>query len=82
MNPKVQIVISSKRQAGTPGSSRPLSVWQRFKLLIVGLAVAMVAIVVLVFALVVGSLVAAALWIGLVAVVATVIVKGALRRPR
>jgi len=80
MNPKLQIVISSKHHRDAPGSSHPLSFGQRFKVLMVGLAVAMGAAVALVLALIVGSLLAAVLWIVLVAAIVTVIVKGTLRR--
>lgn len=78
MNRKLQIVISSKPRASQPGDSG--SVWQRFKVLLMGLAIAAIAVVALVLALIVGSIVAALLWIALVAVVVTLILKGTLRR--
>ena len=82
MNRKLQIVISSRPQATVPGSPARLSVWQRFKLLFTGLSVALIAVVALVLALILGSILAAVVWIALVAVVVTLILKGTFRRAR
>jgi len=78
----MQIVISSRTPAGPPGTSPPLTVWQRFKLLFMGIAMAVVAVAVLVAALIFGSILAAVLWIALVAVIVFIIIKGMFRRAR
>jgi hypothetical protein len=82
MNRRMQIVISSRPPIGPPGTSPPLTFWQRFKLLIIGIAVAVAAVAVLVAALIVGSILAAVLWIVLVAVIVAVIIKAMFRRAR
>jgi hypothetical protein len=80
MSGKLQIVISSRPQPTLSGSQARLSVWQRFKLLFTGIGMALIAVVALVLALIVGSIVAALLWIALVAAVVTLILKGTVRR--
>jgi hypothetical protein len=82
MNRRMQIVISSRPSIGPPGTSPPLSLWQRFKLLIIGIAMAVVAVGILVAALIFGSILAAVLWIALVAVIVAVIIKAMFRRAR
>jgi Flp pilus assembly protein TadB len=73
MNRRMQIVISSRPPISPPGTSPPLTFWQRFKLLIIGIAMAVAAVAVLV---------AAVLWIVLVAVIVAVIIKAMFRRAR
>jgi hypothetical protein len=80
MNRRMQIVISSRPPAGPPGTSPPLTFWQRFKLLIIGIGMAVVAVGILVAALIFGSILAAVLWIALVAVIVIVIIKAMFRR--
>lgn len=80
MNRRMQIVISSRPPTGLPGTSPSLSLWQRFKLLIIGIAMAVVAVGILVAALIFGSILAAILWIVLVAVIVAVIIKTMFRR--
>jgi hypothetical protein len=82
MNRRMQIVISSRPPIDQPGTSTPLTFWQRFKLLIIGVAMAVAAVAVLVAALIFGSILAAILWIALVAVIVAVIVKAMFRRAR
>ncbi len=78
----MQIVISSRPPIGPPGTSPPLTIWQRFKLLIVGIAMAVIAVAVLVAALIFGSILAAVLWIALASVIVAVIIKAMFRRAR
>lgn len=73
--------MSSRPSAGSGGAA-PLGFWQRFKLLFAGLAVALIAVAVLVLALVVGSLLAAVLWIFLTIVVVAAVLKVTLRQAR
>ena len=80
MNRRMQIVISSGAPEGPPGTS--LTIWQRFKLLIIGIAMAVIGVAVLVAALIFGSILAAVLWIALVAVIVAVIIKAIFRRAR
>jgi membrane protein YdbS with pleckstrin-like domain len=82
MNRRMQIVISSRPSIGPAGTSPPLTFWQRFKLLIIGIAMAVIAVAVLVAALIFGSILAAVLWIALVAVIVVVIIKAMFRRVR
>lgn len=82
MNRRMQIIISSRRSVGPPGTSLPLTFWQRFKLLIIGIAMAVIAVAVLVAALIFGSILAAVLWIALVAVIVAVIFKAMFKRAR
>jgi hypothetical protein len=82
MNRRMQIVISSRPSIGAPGTSLPLTFWQRFKLLIMGIAMAVIAVAVLVAALIFGSILAAVLWIALVAVIVSIIIKAMFRRAR
>lgn len=82
MNRRMQIVISSRRPVGPAGISQPLTFWQRFKLLIIGIAMAIAAVAILVAALIFGSILAAALWIALVAVIVFIIIKTMFRRAR
>jgi pilus assembly protein TadC len=82
MNRRMQIVISSRPPEGPLGTSPPLTFWQQFKLLIIGIAMAVAAVAVLVAALIFGSILAAVLWIVLVAVIVAVIIKAMFRRAR
>jgi len=82
MNRRMQIVISSRPSIGPPGTSPPPSLWQLFKLLIIGIAMAVAAVGILVAALIFGSILAAVLWIALVAVIVAVIIKAMFRRAR
>jgi len=77
----MQIVVSSRPPTGPPGfPPPPLSFWQRFKLRISIIAIALVAVAVLVAALVLGFIFAAILWIVLMAVIVAVLIKTMLRR--
>jgi hypothetical protein len=78
----MQIVISSRPSIGAPGTSPPLTFWQRFKLLIMGISMAVIAVAVLVAAMIFGSILAAVLWIALVAVIVSIIIKAMFRRAR
>lgn len=82
MNRRVQIVISSRPPAGSTETSPPLTFWQRFKLLIIGIAMAVVAVSVLIAALIFGSILAAVLWIALIVVIVIVIFKTMFRSAR
>jgi hypothetical protein len=82
MNRKMQIVISSRPSIGAPGTSPPLTFWQRFKLLIMGIAMAVIAVAILIAALIFGSILAAMLWIALVAVIVFIIIKAMFKRAR
>lgn len=83
MNRRMQIVVSSRPPTGPPGfSCLPLSFWQRFKLRISIIAIALVAVAVLVAALVLGFIIVAIVWIVLMAVIMAILVKTMLRRVR
>ncbi|MGC2697492.1 MAG: hypothetical protein WA738_17020 [Candidatus Angelobacter sp.] len=78
----MQITISSRPPGQAPIISPRLSFWQRFKLLITGIGVAVVALAVLVAALVLGSILAVVIGIAILAVLVTVLIKLTLKRAR
>jgi hypothetical protein len=83
MNRKLQIVVSSRPPtgpAGLPLSS--LTFWQRFKLRILIVAIAVAAMTVLVAALLLGFIIAAVVWIVLMVVIMAILFKTMLRRIR
>lgn len=80
MTSRLQIVVSSRLPAGPPGIGPRQSLWRRFKTLLAGIAISVVAVALLVVALVLGSILAAVVLIVLVVAVVAVIVKVTLRR--
>ena len=82
MRPRFHIVVSSKQVRGSPSQASPLSFWGRFKLLLAGLTLAVLAVAVLIAAFILGSVIAAVLAVLLVIAIAAVIVKTALMRGR
>jgi hypothetical protein len=79
---RFQIVLSSKQRPNELSPAPPPGFWSRFKVLLAGLAVAVLAITVLVAALILGSVIAVVLAVLLVIGVAVVIVKTALMRAK
>jgi hypothetical protein len=82
MNRRMQIIVSSRPAAGSPGITPPLSFWQRFKMLITGLGIAVLAGAVVVAALVLGSILVALVGLVLVAVIVYLVIKATFRRAR
>jgi len=84
--PRFQIVVSSPSRStlpGTlPGESVPLGLLGRLKLALGGILLASLAVGVLILALILGSIIAAALWILLVLVTVVLVFKAAVRRAR
>jgi len=83
MRGRFQIVLSNRFGPDQP--PLPLSLWRRFRLFFAGLAIVTVAVAVLLLALILGSILAAVLWVCLVLVIAAVILKATwhgLRRGR
>lgn len=74
---RYQIVLSTRSSPEDAG--RPLSIWSRFKALFAGLAILIVAVAILALALILGSIMAAVLWVCLVLVIAGVVVKATWR---
>lgn len=81
MTPRFQIVLSS-RPPDANGPVLHLSVWQRFKVLFFGIALAILALSVLIAALVFGSILALVLGAVLAAAIVAAVLRIALRRPR
>lgn len=82
MTRRVQIVLSSGRPAGPRGMTPRLGFWQRFKLLIMGLAIATVAAALLIVAVVLGSMLAAVILVVIAVTIMVVIVRVGLKRAR
>ena len=80
MTSRLQIVVSSKLPAGPPGIDPRPSVWRRFKMLLAGIAISVVAVALLVLVLVLGSILAAVVLIFLLVMIVAVILKVTLRR--
>ena len=82
MSGKLQIIISSRANTSQPLSTQPLGFWRRFKLLIIGFGILMIAAAVLVIALILGSIVVAVLWACLVLAVGFLLIRTVLKRIR
>ncbi len=82
MTRRVQIVVSSRPAGGPQGISPRLGFWQRFKLLIIGIAIATVAVALLTFAVVMGSILAALLLLAAAATIVVLVVRTSLKRVR
>lgn len=82
MNRRMQITISSQPPAGPPVLAPRLSFWQRFKLLLTGVGIAVIAVTILVAALVLGSILATLVGIILLILVVAIAIKVALKRAR
>jgi membrane-associated protease RseP (regulator of RpoE activity) len=81
MTPRLQIVLSS-RPPDANGPILHLSVWQRFKVLFAGIALAIIALSVLIAALVFGSILALVLATVLIVAAVAAILRIALRQAR
>lgn len=80
MTRRVQIVVTSRPPAG-PGDVVPHpGFWQRFKMLIAGLGIAVVAVALLIVAVVLGSLLAGIILVAMAVVIVFVVVKMSLKR--
>ena len=78
---RLQIIISSRPPAGLPGQpTQKPSFWNRFKLLVAGICIAIATAGVLVTALVLGWIVAAVICLLVMIVVIVVILRGIIRR--
>jgi hypothetical protein len=82
MRPRLHIVLSSKQLPGVQSQASVPGFWDRFRLLLISLAFAVLAIAVLIAAFILGSAIAAVLAVLLVIAVAVVLVKTALMRAR
>lgn len=87
--PRFQIVVSSPSRSTLPGTLPgesvplgPLGLLGRLKLALGGILLASLAVGVLILALILGSIIAAALWILLVLVTVVLVFKAAVRRAR
>ncbi|HET9840351.1 MAG TPA: hypothetical protein VFR84_19135 [Candidatus Angelobacter sp.] len=82
MKRRVQIVVSSGPAGGHQGIAPRLSVWQRFKLLIIGTVLAAGVVALLIVAIVVGSIVATFILLAMAVAVVVFVVRAKLRRWR
>lgn len=82
MNRRMQITISSRPPDGPPVLSPRLTFWQRFKLLLAGVGIAVIAVAILVAALVLGSILATLVGIVLLILAVAIAIKVALKRAR
>jgi hypothetical protein len=78
----MQITISSRPPAGPPTITPRLGFWRRFKLLITGIGIAIVAVAVLVATLVLGSILAAVVGIAILAALIAALIKITFKRAR
>jgi hypothetical protein len=76
----VQIVVSSRLAGSDQRISPPLSLWQRFKVLIVGTAIAAGMVGLLIVAIVLGSIVAVLILLTMAVAVAVFLVRATLKR--
>ena len=82
MTRRVQIVITSRPPAGPQDIVPRLGFWQRFKLLITGLSIAVVAVALLIVAVVLGSLLAAVILVVMAVTIVLIVVSASFRRAR
>jgi hypothetical protein len=78
---RLQIVISHRPAPGDLVAAPHPGFWRRFKLLLAGLAITVIAVAILALALVLGSIMAAVVWIVLLVVIVAFIIRATLQRP-
>jgi hypothetical protein len=78
---EVQIVIS-RRPQGVPGAATPLSFWRRLKGAFLALGLVSIALGILIFLIILGSVIAAVLWVVFVLAVAWAILRALFRRTK
>jgi hypothetical protein len=80
LNRRIQIVLSRRRRYDAAEGGPPATLWKRFKFLLAGFALAAVAVAILVLAFILGSIVAAALWVLAATVLVVAIFRSAWRQ--